>query len=77
MWYFATSNNAIVQVENNQKRVWLPSYGYGDFENLRITDAENKRIWRELGFDVTMLTDFHPYAHDLGAAHCIKKYIVR
>jgi hypothetical protein len=77
MWYFATSNNAIVQVERNTKTVWLPSYGHGHFKDLEITDNENKRIWKALGFRVHMLTDFHPYAYDLGAAHCIKKYLVR
>jgi hypothetical protein len=77
MWYFATSNNAIVQITPHRKTVWLPSYGYGDFKELAATDRVNRRIWRDLGFTVHMLTDFHAYAHDLGAAHCIKKYLVR
>ena len=78
MWYFATSNNAIVQITPHRKTVWLPSYGYGDFKELAATDRENRRIWQEdLGFTVHMLTDFHAYAYDLGAAHCIKKYLVR
>jgi hypothetical protein len=77
MWYFATSNNAIVQITPHRKTVWLPSYGYGDFKELAATDRVNRRIWKDLGFTVHMLTDFHAYAHDLGAAHCIKKYLVR
>jgi hypothetical protein len=78
MWYFATYNNAIVEIQDDRRRVWLPTYGYGDFADLQLTDKENRRIWKEeLGFNVTMLTDFHPYAFGLGAAHCLKKYIVR
>jgi hypothetical protein len=77
MWYFATYNNAIVQVEGQTKNVWLPSYGYGDFGELKRTDRVNEQIWTGLGFKVNMLVDFHPYAHDLGAAHCIKKYLLR
>jgi hypothetical protein len=77
MWYFATSNNAIVQVGRRRRTVWLPSYGYGNFKELAATDRANREIWEGLGFTVHMLTDFHPYAHDLGAAHCIKKFLAR
>lgn len=77
-WYFATSNNALVQIaENGGKTVWLPSYGYGDWSSLSKTDKANKQIWEKLGFEVHMLGDFHPFAENLGAVHCIKKYLKR
>lgn len=76
-WYFATSNNALVEVDGTNKKVWFPTYGYGVWSNLTATDNENKRIWEELGFEVNMLGDFHPFAYNLGAAHCITKFINR
>ena len=74
-WYFATGNNVLVQ--DNPKRVWIPTYGHGPWAKLAATDAENKRIWESLGYTVQMLPDFHPFAANLGAAHCIKKYLAR
>jgi hypothetical protein len=55
----------------------MPSYGHGSYERLRVTDERNKEIWEGLGFEVRMLGDFHPFAANLGAAHCIKKYLAR
>ena len=78
IWYFATANNALVQIaQAGAKDVWLPSYGFGNWTSLSITDTENKRIWESLGFQVHMLGDFHPFAENLGAVHCIKKYLAR
>jgi hypothetical protein len=78
IWYFATSNNALVQItQSGSKDVWLPCYGFGNWTSLSLTDAENKRIWESLGFQVQMLGDFHPFAENLGAVHCIKKYLAR
>lgn len=74
-WYFATGNNVIVQ--DTPKIVWLPTYGYDEWENLSITDNKNKEIWEALGYEVKMLPNFHPFAAKLGAAHCITKYIAR
>jgi hypothetical protein len=76
-WYFATANNALVQVEGQTKNVWLPTYGHGDWSELQATDAANRQIWEGLGFQVQMLEDFHPFAFNLGAVHCIKKYLNR
>lgn len=78
IWYFATSNNALVQ--NSKARgnvVWLPTYGHGNWEILKATDEMNKRIWESLDYKVIQLGDFHPFAENLGAVHCIKKYIER
>lgn len=77
LWYFATANNALVEITDSSKRVWLPSYGYGTQQHLQATDNKNKRIWEDLGFTVTMLKDFNPFASNLGAVHCICKYLQR
>jgi hypothetical protein len=78
LWYFATSNNALVHMPNDGPNVVLmPSYGHGPYERLRVTDERNKEIWEGLGFEVRMLGDFHPFAANLGAVHCIKKYLAR
>ena len=75
-WYFATSNNALVQ-NGSTKEVWLPTYGYGVWRDLEKTDQANKDLWESLGFTVHQLPDFHPFAENLGAVHCIKKYLAR
>jgi len=76
-WYFATSNNCLVEITASTKRVWLPTYGHGPWEALRATDQANLEIWQGLGFDVVQLGDYHPFAQNLGAVHCIKKYLSR
>ncbi len=76
-WYFATSNNALVLNDGFTKKVWLPTYGHRKWLELTATDAQNKTIWEGLGFEVIMLGDFHPFAINLGAVHCIKKYLKR
>lgn len=76
-WYFATANNALVEIIDGTKRVWLPTYGHGSQQHLRATDSRNKRIWEDLGFEVNMLADFNPFASNLGAVHCICKYLQR
>jgi hypothetical protein len=76
LWYFATSNNALVQ-NAPAKHVWLPTYGHGNWPELQATDRANAKIWTDLGFDVHPLGDFHAFAENLGAVHCIKKYLER
>jgi hypothetical protein len=77
MWYFATSNNCLVQIADGEADVWLPTYGHGPWKDLEVTDNANKRIWEDLGFTVHQLVDFHILAQNLGAVHCIKKYLAR
>lgn len=78
LWYFATANNALVQVtDKGDKRIWLPAYGFGNWTSLQETDAANVSLWESLGFKATLLADFHPFAENLGAVHCIKKYLGR
>ncbi len=76
-WYFATSNNALVQTIDGDRHVWLPTYGYGAWPELADTDAVNYQIWQSHGYTVHQLGDFHPFAFNLGAAHCITKYLGR
>ncbi len=77
LWYFATANNALVRIADESKSVYLPTYGYGAWDELALTDQRNAEIWRDLGFDPQPLKDFHPFAENLGAVHCIKKYLAR
>lgn len=78
VWYFATSNNALVEIgDDGDKRVFVPTYGYGEWASLQATDQRNQQIFEELGFEVLALGDFHPFASNLGAVHCIKKYLAR
>ena len=76
-WYFATSNNCLVEIDGSSRRVWLPTYGHGPWAALAATDDANRGIWEGLGFEVMQLGDFHPFAQNLGALHCIKKYLAR
>jgi hypothetical protein len=77
IWYFATANNALVEATDAARTVWLPTYGHGPWPELEATDQANARLWTELGFEVRLLGDFHPFAENLGAVHCIKKYLQR
>ena len=78
-WYFATSNNVLVHApQDSRPTVYLPTYAHGPFaDTLAATDRRNAEIWEDLGYDVVALEDFHPFAVNLGAAHCIKKYLAR
>ncbi len=76
-WYFATSNNSLVQIDGGAKDVWLPTYGHAPFAELAATDAAHRATWESLGFTVHQLGDFHLFAMRLGALHCIKKYLAR
>ncbi|EJF10075.1 hypothetical protein [Pontibacter sp. BAB1700] len=77
-WYYATANNALVEIKSeDEKTVWLPTYGHGSWEYLRKTDEANKQVWEKLGFKVIQLEDFNPFAEKSGALHCIKKYLRR
>jgi hypothetical protein len=77
-WYFATSNNCLVQIDEAQgDHVWLPTYGHGAWSELAATDDANRLVWEGLGFTVHQLADFNVFAQNLGSVHCIKKYLAR
>lgn len=76
-WYFATSNNCLVEIDGDSRQVWLPTYGHGPWSELAATDDANREIWQGLGFEVHLLGDFNIFTQNLGAVHCIKKYLQR
>lgn len=76
-WYHATSNNCLVQIDEDRRDVWLPTYGQADQPQYAPVDAQHKEIWQDLGFTVHQLADFHHLARYSGALHCIKKYLAR
>jgi len=76
-WYFASANNAIVEIDGRKHTVWLPTYGHGVRSALEVTDRLNEEIWQKLGFETRMLTDFNTFALNLGAAHCMAKCLLR
>lgn len=76
-WYFATSNNCLVEIDGASKQVWLPTYGHGPWDELAATDEANRKLWEGLGFKVHQLGDFNLFTQNLGAVHCIKKYLQR
>ncbi len=76
-WYHATSNNCLVQIDGDRRDVWLPTYGHGGQQVLEASDRSHRRTWEELGFTVHQFGDFNAFAFNLGALHCIKKYLAR
>lgn len=76
-WYFASANNSLVEITGNTRSIWMPAYGFGDWEHLKKTDEANGEVWSKLGFTVNMINDFHPLAEHSGALHCIKKVLKR
>jgi len=75
VWYFASGNNVLCQ--DNPKKVWIPTYGHGDWAKLSKIDRENAKIWNSLGYGVKLLPNCHIFAAKLGAAHCITKCLAR
>lgn len=76
-WYFATPNNALVEITDKSRTIWMPTYGFGDWSYLRKTDEANIASWEKLGFDVIVVEDLHPFAEHSGSLHCIKKVLKR
>ena len=75
-WYFASYNNALVEIKGEEeKTVWLPTYGHGNWQELEVTDNENEAIWQRLGFQVIRLTDHHPFAAYSGSVQLINRFI--
>ncbi|MBY0589280.1 hypothetical protein K2X85_19065 [bacterium] len=76
-WYFASSNNALLEITAQGKRVWLPTYGHGLWSSLASIDAANQKLWESLGFQVVPLANCHSLAFNLGGLHCITKIVAR
>jgi len=75
VWYFATSNNVLVQ--DDPPIAWMPSYGHGRWKALARTDAVNREIWERSGYEVRMLPNCHALAAWHGGPNCISKCMGR
>jgi hypothetical protein len=76
-WYFASANNALVEIDGSTKNVWLPTYGHGLWKALVTTDRMNEAIWQRLGFNTRLLGDYNQFAVNLGSLHCLVKCLAR
>jgi hypothetical protein len=77
LWYFASSNNVLTEIDGEARNVWIPTYGSDARPALRRTDQRNLEIWRDLGFTTVALPGFDALARDLGAARCLCKSLER
>jgi hypothetical protein len=77
-WYFATQNSAItLEDADGERTVLLPTYAAGRWRCLAPAEECNAAVWRELGFRVVELGDFHAFAQHHGSAHCVFKVLAR
>jgi hypothetical protein len=77
-WHHITWNNCLVENSTKVgKNVYLPTFGYNEFSDLKIIDDRMKTLWEQQGFIVNLLGDFNEFAKRQGVVHCIKKYINR
>ncbi len=78
-WYHATANNCLVQESaRHGNRVYIPTYGHGDYAELAVIDQYMEELWRDkLGFTPFMLGNFHAHAQRQGSVHCMTKYLSR
>ncbi len=77
-WHHITWNNCLVENSATKgKHVYLPTFGHGAYSDLKPIDAEMKKLWESLGFNVHQLGDFNKFAERQGVVHCIKKYLAR
>ena len=69
LWY----NNTIVQTDPDS--VWLPQFaGNGRFAD---TDEANRKIWRDLGFDVVPVAGWLAFERSEGSIRCATSVIAR
>lgn len=84
VWYWASYNNCLVEISNNEKNVWLPRYHNNeDIENqqwqqLLKYDEKNEEVFQQNGFNTYLFNhDFHALATNNGALHCMTKCLKR
>ena len=77
LWYYASSNNVLTEIDDGVANVWIPTYGSPERPALHRTDARNLEIWNEMGFTTHPLPGFDALARDLGAARCLCKSLRR
>ncbi len=77
-WFYASSNNVLVQrTDGDGDIVWLPEYGHDNWPELAKTDAANRDIWENLGYEVRMISDGQRLAENLGGLHCLTNVLKR
>jgi hypothetical protein len=77
-WHHITWNNCLIENSaRSGKHVYLPTFGYDQYQKLERIDRLMKATWEELGFQVHMLANFNEFARRQGVVHCLKKYIER
>ena len=76
-WYFTTYNNCLIQVAPDNNAVWMPTYGYGDWEDLAPIDSQAAAVYKSLGFTVHRLPNCTDLIHLGGAVHCLAKCLKR
>ena len=69
LWY----NNTIVQ--NDPDIVWLPQFA--DNGRFADTDEANRKIWRDLGFDVVPVAGWLAFERSEGSIRCATSVIAR
>ncbi len=77
-WHHITWNNCLVENSpRTGRRIYMPTFGYGDQASLAAIDDRMEQIFGERGFEVHRLADFNAFAARQGVVHCIKKYLRR
>ncbi|MCI0414895.1 hypothetical protein L0222_19130 [bacterium] len=77
LYYFATYNNCLVEIDGQSKQVWIPTYGHDGWGQLAATDYAVEKLWECHGFTVHRLGNFHPFMLYQGGPHCLTKYLAR
>jgi hypothetical protein len=76
-WHHITWNNCLVENAGTLRHVYLPTFGHRPNGDLRLLDADVRKLWSARRFEVHPLADFNEFARRQGVVHCIKKYIRR
>ncbi len=77
-WFYASSNNVLVQQSAKAGNiVWQPEFGHDNWPELAHTDAANRKIWEDLGFEVRLIPDGQKLAENLGGLHCMTNVLKR
>lgn len=84
LWYWASYNNALVEINGEENKALLPSYGTEKDEvnphwaGLKKYDDENHEIFQREGFKTYRFhNNFHFLSERSGSLHCIVKCLSR
>ena len=77
-WFYASSNNVLVQRSGAAGNIiWMAEFGHDNWPELAKTDAANRKIWEDLGYEVRMIADGQRLAENLGGLHCLTNVLKR